>query len=93
MLTDRAGAVTAPTPARRSIARRMKQERGIMKRLFKVLFFACGSIGLLLNLSFVVVSFTRDVAIETSAVETALELLWIGGCTFFGLGALILEDE
>lgn len=63
-----------------------------MKRLFKVLFFACGWIGLLLNLIFLVVSFARDVAIETSAIETALELLWIGACTFFGLGALIPED-
>jgi hypothetical protein len=64
-----------------------------MKPLFKSLFFACGSIGLLLNLVFVVVSFARDMPIETSAIETALELLWVGGITFFGLGALILNDE
>ena len=53
-----------------------------MKRFFKVLFFACGWTGLLLNLIFVLVSITRDPAIETSAIGTALELLWIGGCTF-----------
>lgn len=64
-----------------------------MKSLFKWLFFACGWIGLLLNLFFVVVSFTRDVPIETSATETVLELLWVGGVTFFGLGALILNGE
>ena len=64
-----------------------------MKSLFKLLFFACGGIGLLLNLVFVVVSFTRDVPVETSSLETALELLWIGGVTFFGLGALILNGE
>lgn len=63
-----------------------------MKRIFKLLFFAFGWIGLILNLAFVVVSSTRDVAIETSAVETVLELLWIGGTTFFGLGALILAE-
>ena len=48
---------------------------------------------MLLNLVFIVVSFARDVPIETSAIETALELLWVGGVTFFGLGALILNDE
>jgi hypothetical protein len=64
-----------------------------MKYLFKCLFFACGWIGLLLNLVFIVVSFARDVPIETSAIETALELLWVGGVTFFGLGALILDRE
>jgi len=64
-----------------------------MKSLFKWLFFACGWIGLLLNLFFVVVSYTRDVPIETSTTETALELLWVGGVTFFGLGALILNGE
>jgi hypothetical protein len=63
------------------------------KSLFKLLFFACGGTGLLLNLVFVVVSFTRDVPVETSSLETALELLWIGGVTFFGLGALILNGE
>ena len=36
-----------------------------MKRFFKVLFFACGWTGLLLNLIFVLVSITRDPAIET----------------------------
>jgi hypothetical protein len=64
-----------------------------MKSLFKWLFFACGWIGLLLNLVFIVVSSARDVPIETSAIETALELLWVGGVTFFGLGALILNGE
>ena len=64
-----------------------------MRRLFKVLFFACGSIGLLLNLVFIVAPFARDMAILTSAIVTAIELLWIGGITFFGLGALILEDQ
>lgn len=63
-----------------------------MKRAFKMLFFACGSIGLVLNLIFVAVSYTRDAPIETSAIEAALEMLWVGGVTFFGLGALILED-
>jgi hypothetical protein len=64
-----------------------------MKPLFKLLFFASGWIGLLLNLVFVVASFARDAPIETSAIETALELFWVGGVTFFGLGALILDDE
>lgn len=63
-----------------------------MKRLFKTLFFACGSIGLVLNLIFIVVSYTHDASIAVSAVEAALEMLWVGGVTFFGLGALILED-
>jgi hypothetical protein len=27
-----------------------------------------------------------------SLLETAMEAIWIGGVTFFGLGALILED-
>jgi hypothetical protein len=62
-----------------------------MKRLFKLLFFACGCLGLVLNLTFVAVSLARDEVIETSAIETALELLWVGGVTFFGLGALILD--
>jgi flagellar motor component MotA len=64
----------------------------MMKRLFKVLFFACGWIGLLLNLIFVLVSFAREEAVETSTFVSMVELLWIGGCTFFGLGALIVED-
>ena len=64
-----------------------------MTFLFKLMFFVCGGLGLLLNLVFVVVSLTRDTPIETSALETALELLWIGGVTFFGLGTLILNDE
>ncbi|WP_143199907.1 hypothetical protein [Bradyrhizobium sp. NAS80.1] len=64
-----------------------------MTRIFQSLFFVCGLTGLLLNLAFIIVAFTRDVPIETSAVETALELLWVGGVTFFGLGALILGAE
>jgi len=64
-----------------------------MARIFRVLFFVSGLTGLLLNVVFIVVAFTRDVPIETSAIETALELLWVGGVTFFGLGALILGGE
>jgi hypothetical protein len=64
----------------------------MMKRLFRALFFACGAIGLILNLMFIVMSYTRASTIETSAIEVALEMLWVGGVTFFGLGALILED-
>jgi hypothetical protein len=64
-----------------------------MKSLFKWLSFSCGWIGLLLNLVFVVVSFTRNAPIETSAFETALELLWVGSVTFFGIGALILNGQ
>jgi len=26
-------------------------------------------------------------------LETAMEAIWIGGVTFFGLGALIFEDQ
>jgi hypothetical protein len=63
-----------------------------MKRLFRTLFFACGSIGLILNLIFIVVYYTRASTIETSTIEAALEMLWVGGITFFGFGALILED-
>ena len=63
-----------------------------MRRLFRVAFFACGLSGLLLNLAFILVSFSREVE-AGSAVETAMEALWIGGTTFFGLGALILEGE
>ena len=63
-----------------------------MKFLFKLLFFACGGIGLALNLVFVLMTFMRDPSIETSAIETALEWFWVGGVTFFGLGALILND-
>jgi hypothetical protein len=63
-----------------------------MKRLFKFAFFACGWIGLLLNLAFILVSFSREAEVG-SAVEAAMEALWIGGTTFFGLGALILEGE
>ena len=40
-----------------------------MKRLFRMLFFACGAVGLALNLIFVIVSYTRDAPIETSAIE------------------------
>jgi len=64
----------------------------IMRRLFRVAFFACGLIGLLLNLVFILVSFNREVE-AGSALETAMEAIWIGGVTFFGLGALILEDQ
>jgi hypothetical protein len=63
-----------------------------MRRLFKVAFFTCGLIGLLLNLVFILASFSREAAIGV-ALETAMEALWIGGVTFFGLGALILEDH
>ena len=63
-----------------------------MKRLFRVAFFACGWIGLLLSLVFILVSFNREAEVG-SALETAMEAMWIGGVTFFGLGALILEDQ
>ena len=63
-----------------------------MKRLFKVAFFACGFIGLFLNLVFILTSFSRETEVG-SALELAMEALWIGGATFFGLGTLILEDE
>jgi hypothetical protein len=63
-----------------------------MNRLFTVAFFGCGWIGLLLNLAFILVSFSHKTEID-SAMETAMEAIWIGGVTFFGLGALILEDE
>ena len=63
-----------------------------MKRLFRVAFFACGWIGLLLNLVFILVSFNREAEVD-SALEPAMEAIWIGGMTFFGLGALILEDQ
>jgi hypothetical protein len=61
----------------------------MMKRFFTRAFFACGWIGLLLNLVFILVSFSREAV--GSALETAVEAVWIGGTTFFGLGALILE--
>ncbi len=64
-----------------------------MTRIFKSLFFVCGLTGLLLNLVFIIVTFTRDAPIETSEFETTLELLWVGGVTFFGLGTLILGAE
>jgi hypothetical protein len=64
----------------------------MMKRLFKVAFFACGWIGLFLNLIFILTSFSREVEVG-SALETAMEALWIGGFTFFGLGALILLED
>jgi hypothetical protein len=64
----------------------------IMKRLFKVAFFACGFIGLFLNLAIIPALFNREVEVG-SALETAMEALWIGGATFFGLGTLILEDQ
>ena len=63
-----------------------------MRRLFRVAFFACGWIGLLLNLVFILVSFNREAEVG-STLETAMEAIWIGGVTFFGLGALILEDQ
>jgi hypothetical protein len=64
----------------------------MMKRFFMMAFFACGGIGLLLNLVFILVSFSREAEVG-SAFETAMEAIWIGGVTFFGLGALILEDQ
>ena len=63
-----------------------------MKRLFKVAFFICGFIGLFLNLVFILASFGGEAEVG-SALETAMEALWIGGATFFGLGTLILEDQ
>ena len=42
-------------------------------------------------LVFILVSFNREAEVG-SALETAMEAIWIGGVTFFGLGALILED-
>ena len=63
-----------------------------MRRLFRVAFFACGLSGLLLNLAFILVSFNREAEVD-SALETAMEAIWIGGMTFFGLGALILEGQ
>ncbi|MGY8685614.1 hypothetical protein Q2941_49070 [Bradyrhizobium sp. UFLA05-153] len=47
----------------------ISESEGITKSLFKRLFFACGWIGLLPNLVFLVVSFSRDVPVETSAIE------------------------
>jgi len=66
-----------------------------MKRFFKVLFFAWGWIGLLLNLIFVlsVLQLPSGSGAGTSPFATATEVLWIGGCTFFGLGALIIEGQ
>ena len=63
-----------------------------MKRLFKMAFFACGFIGLFLNLAFIFAFLNREAGVG-SALETAMEALWIGGATFFGLGTLILEDH
>jgi hypothetical protein len=63
-----------------------------MKRLFKVAFFTCGLIGLFLNLVIILVSFSHEAEVG-AALETAMEALWIGGVTFFGLGALILADQ
>ena len=62
-----------------------------MRRLFRVAFFACGTIGLLSNLVFILVAY-REAEVG-SALATAMEAIWIGGVTFFGLGALILEDQ
>lgn len=53
---------------------------------------ACGWIGLPLNLVFIFVSFSREAEV-CSALETAMEAIWIGGMTFFGLGALVLKDH
>ena len=63
-----------------------------MRRLFRAAFFACGFSDLLLKLAFILVSFNREAEVG-SALETAMEAIWIGGVTFFGLGALILEDQ
>jgi len=71
--------------------RRAKPTGGIMKRLFKVAFFACGFIGLFLNLAIILALFSREAAVG-STLETAMEALWIGGATFFGLGTLILDQ-
>ena len=49
-----------------------------MRRLFRVAFFACGWIGLLLNLVFILVSFNREAEVG-SALGTAMEAIWIGG--------------
>ena len=45
-----------------------------------------------LLLVFILVSFNREAEVG-SALGTAMEAIWIGGVTFFGLGALILEDQ
>ena len=63
-----------------------------MRRLFRVAFFACGWIGLLLNLVFILVSFNREAEVGAT-LATTMGAIWIGGVTFFGLGALILEDQ
>ena len=62
-----------------------------MKRSFRVAFFASGWIGLLLNLVFILVAY-REAEVG-SVLATTMEAIWIGGVTFFGLGALILEDQ
>ena len=41
----------------------------------------------------VIFSFFNREAEVGSALETAMEALWIGGATFFGLGTLILEVQ
>ena len=43
-------------------------------------------------LVFILVSFNREADVG-SALETAMEAMWIGGVTFLGLGALIFEDQ
>jgi hypothetical protein len=63
-----------------------------MKRLFRLAFFACGFIGLVLNVAIIVALFSRETELD-SALETAMEALWIGGATFSGLGTLILEVQ
>jgi hypothetical protein len=55
-----------------------------MKRLFTVAFFACGWIGLLLNLVFILVSFNREAEVG-SALEAAMEAICIGGVTMVGI--------
>jgi hypothetical protein len=46
----------------------------------------------LLNLVYILVSVSHEAELG-SALETAMEALWIGGATFFGLGTLILDDQ
>jgi hypothetical protein len=47
-----------------------------MRRLFRVAFFACGSIVLLLNLVSILVVFDREAEVG-SALVTAIEAIWI----------------
>jgi hypothetical protein len=59
-----------------------KPAGGIMRRLFRVAFFACGSIVLLLNLISILVAFDREAEVG-SALVTAIEAIWIDGVTFY----------